>query len=51
MKKLIVQALLGIGALALCTAASAQAWPSRPILLIVPWAAGGNGCHAQCAVA
>ena len=41
MKKLFVQALLGIGALALCTAASAQAWPSRPILLIVPWAAGG----------
>jgi len=40
--KTILLACLGIAALGASQLARADAWPSRPITLLVPWAAGGS---------
>ena len=40
--RLARRSLLGLALLAAAGAASAQAWPDRPITLIVPWGAGGG---------
>lgn len=41
MRKYLVAACAGLG-LALAGPAEAQTWPSRPVRLVVPYAAGGN---------
>ena len=48
-RKLLTAPLLGLPALGLSTAAKAQdAWPSRPVTMIVPWApAGSNDVTAR----
>jgi tripartite-type tricarboxylate transporter receptor subunit TctC len=41
--KLLIRAIFGAGLAAASCAASAQAWPTKPIIMIVPYAAGGPG--------
>lgn len=36
------RAVVSLAALALCTSAAAQGYPSKPIHLVVPWPPGGN---------
>lgn len=36
------RALVSLAALALCTSAAAQGYPSKPVHLVVPWPPGGN---------
>jgi tripartite-type tricarboxylate transporter receptor subunit TctC len=43
MRKFLTSVLIGMACLLLPSYAEAQQWPSKPIKLIVPWAAGGAG--------